>query len=423
MKDGDFIKINNSNLQKENPFKNTFQKLIKEKEDLFDSQYGGFTEIPKSPAFFNLYSLLKIASIKDSHVLLEMIEKTLLSLYQGGIFDHIGFGFSTYSMDKKWLIPNFEKNLSTNASALLAYSEAFKITKNLNYKEIAYKIILYINNNLKNHSYTYYSSESFKSSIDAENFYSLSYEEFSSILGEDSSLFSIYYDVTKEGNFKGKNILNLIDRDLELNEFFDDKREIIRKKLFEYREKKFKPTKDSKIRLDWNALMIASLAYASRAFNDLDLLKKAEKNLNYLLDNCYDNKVFINTLTLENSNLDCYAFIIFALLECYKSSKNITYLNKAISLSNEAISLFYDDINYGFFFKEKKENSLSEKYYLDKEFPSGNSMMLFNLIELNKLENNPKYLEIIKNTLFSIAVDLNENPTFYETMLTNILIK
>ena len=37
---------------------------------------------------------------------------------QGGIYDHLGGGFSRYSVDERWLVPHFEKMLYDNAQLL-----------------------------------------------------------------------------------------------------------------------------------------------------------------------------------------------------------------------------------------------------------------------------------------------------------------
>ncbi len=76
--------------------------------------------------------------------MLDVINKTLTSMYKGGIFDHIGFGFSRYSTDNKWLVPHFEKMLYDNALLSMAYTEAYKVTKNPLYKVVTEKILDYV---------------------------------------------------------------------------------------------------------------------------------------------------------------------------------------------------------------------------------------------------------------------------------------
>ena len=73
-----------------------------------------------------------------------MVEKSLLQMYRGGIFDHIGGGFSRYSTDEKWLVPHFEKMLYDNALLSLAYLEAYRATHNPLFLPIAKSILHYV---------------------------------------------------------------------------------------------------------------------------------------------------------------------------------------------------------------------------------------------------------------------------------------
>ena len=110
----------------------------------FDDVYGGFGTSPKFPSPHNLMFLLRLYKFDNDERCLLMVEKTLRQMYRGGIFDHIGFGFSRYSTDDKWLVPHFEKMLYDNALLLAAYLETYQITKDDFYKMTAEKIIDYI---------------------------------------------------------------------------------------------------------------------------------------------------------------------------------------------------------------------------------------------------------------------------------------
>jgi hypothetical protein len=99
----------------------------------FDAKYGGFGHSPKFPTPHNLLFLLRCNHFKEHERLTNMVEKTLEQMYRGGIWDHIGYGFSRYSTDQKWLVPHFEKMLYDNALLTIAYLETFQVTgKNRN---------------------------------------------------------------------------------------------------------------------------------------------------------------------------------------------------------------------------------------------------------------------------------------------------
>ena len=77
----------------------------------FDCVHGGFGEAPKFPMPFNLLFLTLYSWIYKDRNAFRQVEATLLKMRRGGIFDHIGYGFSRYSTDKYYLVPHFEKML------------------------------------------------------------------------------------------------------------------------------------------------------------------------------------------------------------------------------------------------------------------------------------------------------------------------
>lgn len=110
----------------------------------FDHNFGGFGSPPKFPSPHNLLFLLRYCQYEKQSNALLMVEKTLDAMARGGIFDHIGGGFSRYSTDRRWLVPHFEKMLYDNALLILAYTEAYQITKNRRYSDVIRRTADYI---------------------------------------------------------------------------------------------------------------------------------------------------------------------------------------------------------------------------------------------------------------------------------------
>lgn len=254
----------------------------------FDFKYGGFGNRPKFPSPHTLMFLLRYWKTHEESNVLAMVEETLKSMYKGGIFDHIGFGFSRYSADEKWLAPHFEKMLYDNAMMAYIYCETYSATGNELYKEIAQEIFQYVLRDMTSEEGGFYSAEDADSEGVEGKFYVFTPAEIKNILGEkEGEDYCEIYDITSNGNFEGKSIPNLIETDLEqLNdEELKSSLENMRKKLFQYRDKRIHPFKDDKILTSWNGLMIAALAYGARVFKNDKYLEASEKAAEFILKN------------------------------------------------------------------------------------------------------------------------------------------
>lgn len=365
--------------------------------------------------------MLKISSIKDDNILKKNIEKNLSSLYKSTIYDHVHYGFHDFSENSTTNF-NFDKNLYNNSSAIFPYTLGFKIFNNLKFKEIVYELIAYIKNNLSSDSILYFDKESCNSQI-GKNYYAFSYDELRHILKEDFPLFSVYYDITLEGNYEGKNILNLIDKDLELNEFFKDKNEIIRQKLIEYSNKKTKPSISKDINIGNNALFSASLCYAGNKFKDTELVNLSKDILDFILDSSkYDRKDFIFTkdLNSQNYNLEDCVLLIFSLIEFMSNTKNLSYLSETKFLIDYVIKNYYS-FEYKAFIDKVTPYDIDNVNLYDLNKPNSNSLMILNLIKFNKLTSSHNYLTIIDESFNSIYSKLYNKPNSYITMVFNLI--
>lgn len=414
--------------------KNSTDNCYKNLSRSFDKTYGGFGSSPKFPTPHNLLFLLRYGKLNDSETAINIVENTLQSMYKGGIFDHIGFGFSRYSTDRKWLVPHFEKMLYDNALLIIAYSEAYQLTQNQIYKEIAQKIITYILRDMTSPEGGFYSAEDADSEGVEGKFYIWDKQEIDELLSdEDSKLFTQYYDITEKGNFEGKNIPNLINQDIlsmDNNSKLKEQLESIRKRLFEVREKRVHPHKDDKILTSWNGLMIAALAYAGRIFNDKIYTEAAEKAAHFILDK----------LTREDGRLlsryrdgeanfpayaEDYAFLVWGLIELYENTFDTYYLKKAISLNDDMIKYFWDDENGGFFFygNDSEKLIMRPKEIYDGAIPSGNSVAAYNMLRISRMINDEK-LERYSDDMFkAFAADLNVNTTAHTFLQIALLYK
>ncbi len=377
--------------------------LIEEAKELlyqnFDSWFGGFGGSPKFPAPHNLMFLLRYYKFEKEEHALKIVEKTLQQMYRGGIFDHIGYGFSRYATDDKWLIPHFEKMLYDNALLVIAYLEAFQATGKELYKIVAMKTMSYISREMTGEEGGFYSAQDADSEGEEGKYYVFSPKETLEILGEaDGKLFNQFFDITDPGNFEGSSIPNLIrTRD------FDPIPDAVRKRIpdvYEYRLKRTKLHKDDKMLVSWNSLMIAAYAKAYKALGEEKYLRAAERAETFLAENLTkgDGKLSVSYRAGTASgtgNLDDYAFYIWALLELYEAALDAGYLEKARKLCGLMKAGFWDEEEGGFYLTDKNAEPLiyRPKETYDGATPSGNSAAGYVLVKLGKLTGLAEYRE------------------------------
>lgn len=407
-----------------------FEKAFIEFEKRYDDKFGGFGNAPKFPTPHNLMFLLRYWKRNNNTKALEMVGNTLTQMRLGGIYDHIGFGFARYSTDRQWLVPHFEKMLYDQALLVIAYAETYLVTKNKFYKKAAEEILEYVLRDMTHPEGGFFSAEDADSEGEEGKFYLWDADELKNVLDKDESDFAMnVFNIAEAGNWideskgmmTGTNILHLKksynelaeESNLKENEFAK-KLESIRKKLFDYRDRRIHPHKDDKILTDWNALMISAFAKAAQAFNNsvyadaaINAYKFIEK---YLTEN---NGKLLHRFRDKESGLpayiDDYAFMINALIDLYETTFDIKYLKRAIELNDILIKEFWDNEDGGFFFTSfHSENLLTrQKEIYDGAIPSGNSVELLNLIRLSRFTGNSDYegkaSELIKHFSGSVV--------------------
>ena len=400
----------------------------------FDKAYGGFGQAPKFPTPHNLTFLLRHWKQHKDDLALEMVEKTLDSMHRGGIYDHVGFGFSRYSVDGKWLVPHFEKMLYDNALLANAYLETYQATGKEQYAHVARQIFTYVLRDMTSPDGGFYSAEDADSEGEEGKFYVWRPAEIISVLGrETGELFCSLFDITEEGNFEGHNIPNLIGSNKERlarehNLAVADLEKILekaREKLFAHREQRVHPYKDDKILTAWNGLMIAALARGGRALEEPRYSEAAAKAINFIWDKLRreDGRLLARYRDGEAAYpayLDDYTFLTWGLLELYQTTQEPDYLRKALTLTEDMVELFWDPEEHGFFFygRDGEELLARPKEVYDGATPSGNSVAAANLLRLARLTGDPKLEQLSKQQLEAFSAYLEEHPSGHTHFLT-----
>lgn len=365
-------------------------EAVSELKQTFDREYGGFGRAPKFPTPHILFLLLNKAP--------DMAEKTLTHMYRGGIFDHIGFGFSRYSTDRFWLVPHFEKMLYDNALLTIAYLMAFELTGKELYRTVAEKTLLYMERDLGNPGGGFFSAQDADSDGVEGKYYVFRPEELTELLGmKDGSRFNEYFGITQKGNFEGKSIPNLIGSrktDYSIDKFLP--------RVYEYRKSRTSLHTDNKILTAWNALVLAAYASAYRILGKRGHLDTAMKTYSFIERELTDGDTVYSGVTDGKRGgvgfLDDYAFYIFALICLHQATQEKEFLERAISLQIKAISEYFDEDDGGFFFSGKSNERLifNPKETYDGAMPSGNSVMAYNLTRLYALTDSDELHTISK---------------------------
>ncbi|MFN0225620.1 thioredoxin domain-containing protein [Paenibacillus sp. KR2-11] len=354
-----------------------------------------------------------------------MVEKTLDAMYRGGMYDHIGFGFSRYSVDEKWLVPHFEKMLYDNALLAWTYLEAYQSTGKETYAEAAGQIFTYVLRDMTHPEGGFYSAEDADSEGEEGKFYVWTPAEVHEVLGEEEGgYFCTVYGITEEGNFEGHSIPNLIAAAassvsrMALDEGeVRNRLEASRRKLFEHREKRIHPHKDDKILTSWNGLMIMALAKGCKTLGRSEYLAAAAKAVSFIIGRMRreDGRLLARYRDGEaafHGYVDDYAFLVWGLIELFEASFDPAYLELAIELNARMIELFWDEEKGGLFFYGSDGEQLftRNKEIHDGAQPSGNAAAALNLLRLAKLTYDSSLSRLAERQLKAFAGTVERYP-------------
>ncbi len=395
----------------------------------FDSLYGGFGKAPKFPTPHNLCFLLRYYNETKNEEALYIVEKTLESMYRGGIYDHIGFGFSRYSTDRKWLIPHFEKMLYDNALISIIYLEAYQLTKKEAYKDIAEQIFEYVLRDMTSKDGAFYSAEDADSEGEEGKFYAWVPEELTMILGEkDGKAFAAYFDITERGNFEEENIPNLINNESAFQKIAALPMDEYRKKVFKYREDRVHPYKDDKVLTAWNGLMIAAMAYGARVLEDRRYKVAAENAVSFIKKHLIreDGRLLARYRDGEAAYpayIDDYAFLIWGLIELYETTFVLDYLEFALKLTEDMIKYFYDERSGGFYIygSDSEELISRPKDIYDGATPSGNSVATLNLLRLSRITGRSELEDMAHRQFRAFSKSIEHYPSAYSHFMMAVI--
>ncbi|MCR9289393.1 MAG: thioredoxin domain-containing protein [Bacteroidetes bacterium] len=414
------------------------QNIFHSLKNRFDSENGGFGGAPKFPGTMSLEYLLNYAHFFKDETARKQVELSLDKMIMGGIYDQIGGGFARYSVDAKWLVPHFEKMLYDNALLIALLSEAYKLTKKEIYKETIEETLEWVEREMTSDEGGFFSALDADSEGVEGKFYIWDKQEIEEILGKDADLFCQFYDVSKRGNWEGKNILNRKQTLKEFAHWYNvEEEEVLKsqikeggKKLLEVRAQRIRPGLDDKILLDWNALQCTAYAKAYSALGNEKYKEAAERNLKFLLNKFSKGQESVSLFhTYKNADaqydafLNDYAFLIEAILNVYEISFDTHLLKQAELHTEYVLKNFLDEATKLFYFTSsiQKDLIVRRKDLYDSAIPSGNSTMIHNLQKLGVLLGKENYKELASEMLMNLRDAIEKYPSSFGKWSTGLM--
>ena len=401
-------------------------------EQQFDYSHGGFGGAPKFPHAMDLQLLLRLWRRDPRDAVLAMVRLSLDKMAQGGIYDHLGGGFARYSVDARWLVPHFEKMLYDNALLAATYVDGYLATGEARYATVARETLDYVLRDMTDETGGFHSAEDADSEGEEGKFYVWTPDQVEQVLGAElAARFCLVYDVTPDGNFEGKSILNLPKTLSQVASLRNWPVELVaqqmadaRHRLLEARQQRVRPGKDHKVLVSWNGLMIDALARAAAALDEPRYLLAAQRTGHFLWDHCRrPNGRLLHSWCAGRARfeayLDDYACLANALVTLYETDFDEQWIDRAVELAELMRTQFEDPQQGGFFFTAHDHEPLltRNKDLQDASVPSGNSMAATVLIRLGRLCGRDDFLESAGRTLQAAAQVLQTMPAAAGQML------
>ncbi len=387
--------------------KELIQLSVKKWKTLLDEEHGGPNKAPKFPMPCNYQFLLRYAILEKDNALLNQVNLTLKKMAFGGIYDQLHGGFSRYSTDIIWKVPHFEKMLYDNAQLISLYTEAYNLTKNPLYKEIACDTLQFIENEWYKAEGYFYSAYDADSDGEEGKFYVWNQLDLKDLLGENFDVFSDYFEINDKGYWEhGNYILMRSENQIQLLTKFNlTKNELdhiiltCKNSLKQEAKSRLKPSLDDKTITSWNALICSAYSKAYLSFGEIKYKEIALTSINFITSQLtlVDGKLYRtykNKCAKIDGFLEDYAFTIEALINVYLISQNQEFLNKAYNLCELTLSLFQNKESDFLFYT----NNLSTDLILrtseisDNVIPSSNSQMAHNLFMLGNYFGNTEWI-------------------------------
>ena len=396
--------------------KEEFQLIAQRLLHNADTQWGGFGAAPKFPQTFSIQVLFRnYFQNKDQASIVHAI-RSIDKMIQGGIYDHVGGGFSRYSVDAMWQAPHFEKMLYDNALILGVLAEAYQITKKPIYQNVIHATFTFLQRELCNGAGGYYAALDADSEGVEGKFYTWSYDELKTII--DPTIFDdfvAYYQVAQSGNWEHTNILWTQN---EIEKEWEPAWQNALKKLFDLRALRVPPALDHKVILGWNAMLIVGFCKIYAATGNTQYKDAAIECIDWVEANLYHEKEQYFYHSIANGQpkakafLDDYAHLIQAYIHLQETTGDTSYLFKAKKWMDYVLLHFIDEDGLYFYYTAayQKDVIIRKKESYDGAQPSGNALICSSLFYLGHVFDLTQWRQHAEKMIQSIRPSLVQYP-------------
>ncbi len=408
----------------------------------FDAAWGGFGEAPKFPSTMSLELLLRIHVANGDVEMLDAVTVTLDAMAAGGIYDHIGGGFSRYSVDERWLVPHFEKMLYDEALLARIYLHAHLVTGNESWRQVATETIDYVLRDLGQPEGGFSSAEDADSPDEHGHgheglFYIWTPALVAAALVADADTGDqdphdidavlAWYGIADPGNFEGRSIANRMHARGVLVR--PEAIERARARLFTVRAGRPRPGLDDKVLTEWNALMLTTLAEAAAALDRPDWMAAAVANAEFLCRELRDNTTGHWRRSWQRdggARHDALAADHAALLQAFLAMAAATgqarWIGEAGLVADALLDRFWDPERGGVFTNALDGAALiaRQKDLMDNATPSANSMAAVGLLRLAALTGERRYREHADQILRLVSDMVRQAPSAFSELFTAV---
>ncbi|GHB27213.1 thioredoxin domain-containing protein [Pseudovibrio japonicus] len=393
-----------------------------------DEEEGGMKGAPKFPQASVQELIFRTAKAQKNTFMRDQFLKTTRAISQGGIYDHVGGGLARYAVDSIWLVPHFEKMLYDNAQFIEHLCWAYQETKDELFHVRIHEVIDWLERDMK------LPEGGFASSMDADSegiegrFYVWTYDELKSLIPEEYfDLFSNTYEVTPDGNWEGKIILNRRHSPALLEPSEEAALASCRTILLDYRSKRIPPHKDDKVLADWNAMLICALVQASAVVSHESLRSSAKAAFAFITEYMFvDGKLshsWRQGQRLEVGFASDYAWAARAALALYQSEPDPAEKQRYLKQAEEFLSILkerFTHSNGGFYMTDKDADDLILRPYhaYDEATPNYNAVAALAFSEHWILTGDTSSRDLADGTLNAFAADVPNNVFGTASLLT-----